>query len=63
MVVDGDTVFTALIMQQQSLPDVPAYPRPVMQAGTQGGKPRLAPVLVPGGTLIRVELRLNLTRR
>lgn len=29
--VDGDTIFTALIMQQQSLPGVEAYPRPVMQ--------------------------------
>ncbi|KAL4419332.1 hypothetical protein ABPG77_006020 [Micractinium sp. CCAP 211/92] len=31
VVVDANTIFTALIMQQQSLPDVAAYPRPVMQ--------------------------------
>ncbi|EFN56808.1 hypothetical protein CHLNCDRAFT_144336 [Chlorella variabilis] len=31
MVVDGDTIFTALIMQHQSLPGVEPYPRPVMQ--------------------------------
>ncbi|KAL4423656.1 hypothetical protein ABPG75_000957 [Micractinium tetrahymenae] len=31
VVVDADTIFTALIMQQQSLPEVAAYPRPVMQ--------------------------------
>lgn len=31
VVVDADTIFTALILQQQSLPGVLAYPRPVMQ--------------------------------
>lgn len=31
VVVDGDTIFTALIMQHQSLPGVEPYPRPVMQ--------------------------------
>lgn len=29
--MDHDTIFTALIMQQQCLPEVAAYPRPVMQ--------------------------------
>lgn len=33
VVVDGDTLFTALIMQQQSLPGVEPYPRPVMRVG------------------------------
>ena len=37
VVVDGDTVFTALIMGQAALPGVDPYPRPLMQVGWLGG--------------------------
>lgn len=38
VVVDSDTIFTALVMQQQCLPDVGAYPRPIMQVGSARGR-------------------------
>lgn len=31
VVVDADTIFTALIMHSSAVPEVPCYPRPVMQ--------------------------------
>ena len=37
MVVDGDTIFAALIMSQHSLPAVEPFPRPVMLVGGRVG--------------------------
>lgn len=35
VVVDCDTIFTALIMSQHSLPAVDAFPRPVMKVSVR----------------------------
>lgn len=39
VVVDNDTIFTALIMSGSTIPDVPCYPRPIMEWTEQLYKP------------------------